>query len=106
MRRLASQLATATPPDESTPRPGSLVAEPQPVEPFLKWAGGKRQVMSRLLPHFPSLGPDSTYFEPFLGSGAVFFHMRPQRASLSDINQDLIDTFVAVRDAPKEVIKL
>jgi DNA adenine methylase len=71
-------------------------------QPFLKWAGGKRwcaRPFGALLS-----GAPGRYFEPFLGSGAVFFALRPERAHLSDVNPYLVDSFVAVRDAADEVI--
>ena len=73
-----------------------------PPRPFLKWAGGKRW----LGPIAPSLIPrdPGRYFEPFLGSGAVFFAVRPERSTLSDTNQMLIETFQQVRDDPEGVI--
>jgi DNA adenine methylase len=66
------------------------------VVPFLKWAGGKRW----LIPHAGNLFPDSfdRYIEPFLGGGAVFFHLKPQKAILTDINGELIQTYKAIRD--------
>lgn len=66
------------------------------VVPFLKWAGGKRWLPER----YPSLFPlqYDRYIEPFLGSGAVFFKLQPQRAILSDLNIDLIQTYEALRD--------
>jgi DNA adenine methylase len=68
------------------------------LEPFLKWAGGKRWLVSRyghLFPHF-----EGRYIEPFLGGGAVFFHLMPKVAFLSDKNADLITTYRALRDMP------
>lgn len=75
-----------------------------PVEPFLKWAGGKRQ----LLPQLSALLPATfgTYFEPFVGSGALFFALRPTKARLSDANDELIRTYQAVRDDPSAVISV
>ena len=67
--------------------------------PFLKWAGGKGQLLDQLTRHFPS--EFGTYFEPFVGGGAVFFHLRPQHAVLSDSNPDLIQAYEAVRDDPE-----
>lgn len=64
--------------------------------PFLKWAGGKSQLLGRLRAHVPpSYG---RYFEPFLGGGALFFALRPARGVLSDVNREIIDCYTAVRD--------
>jgi DNA adenine methylase len=71
------------------------------VKPFLNWAGGKRWFVanhSNLLPQSPQ-----RLIEPFLGSGAVFFHVQPASALLSDANAQLIETYVAVRDEPAAV---
>ena len=80
------------------------------LRPFVKWAGGK----SQLLPQFRNLYPEPKkihrYLEPFLGSGAVFFNvqalLQPSRALLSDTNAELIDTFLAVRDEVDDLIEL
>jgi DNA adenine methylase len=66
------------------------------LEPFLKWPGGKRWFVRKCQHLFPARF--NRYIEPFLGSGAVFFSLRPERALLSDINNDLIDTYRAIRD--------
>lgn len=68
------------------------------VEPFLKWAGGKRWFANRFLHLVPTRF--DRFVEPFLGSGAMFFALRPPRALLSDLNADLIACYRAVRDAP------
>lgn len=59
--------------------------------PVLKWAGGKTQLLAQYEPHFPRRY--GSYFEPFVGSAAVFFHLRPRRARLSDVNAELIDLY-------------
>jgi DNA adenine methylase len=64
--------------------------------PFLKWAGGKRWLVANYQDIFPR--KYSRYIEPFLGSGAVFFHLCPRKALLSDINRDLITTYRVIRD--------
>jgi DNA adenine methylase len=74
-------------------------------EPFLRWAGGKRWLVSYRPDLFASLKFER-YFEPFLGSGAVYFHVEPEKAFLSDINRELIDTYIAIRDAPEVVESL
>lgn len=73
-------------------------------EPFLKWAGGKRWLTQR----FPGLIPTDikNYFEPFLGSGAVYFHVRPSSGTISDLNEDLVATYKALRDDPLSVQSL
>ena len=76
------------------------VAEPT-LAPFLKWAGGKRWFADRCLHLIPT--DYNRYIEPFLGSGAMFFALRPREAILSDLNLDLIDCFRAIRDAPDKV---
>jgi DNA adenine methylase len=65
------------------------------VIPFLKWAGGKRWLVSS----YPELFPKSfnRYIEPFLGSGAVFFHIQPRKALLADSNAELIETYQAIK---------
>lgn len=69
--------------------------------PFLKWAGGKRWLVSN---YNEWLRNDmNRYIEPFLGSGAVFFHIKPTCSVLSDLNQELISTYQALRDIPSEV---
>ncbi|MEO6574229.1 MAG: DNA adenine methylase [Polyangiaceae bacterium] len=75
-----------------------------PCRPFLKWVGGKRQ----LLPHLIARTPVSfrRYFEPFVGGGALFFNLRPQNAVLADINERLIRTYRGVRDDVGSVIDL
>lgn len=74
----------------------------EPIRPFLKWAGGKRSLIPQLLPHLPKRF--GCYFEPFVGSAAVFFHLAPQRAVLSDTNERLVRTYKGLRDDPEGVI--
>lgn len=69
--------------------------ESEIVLPFLKWAGGKRWLAHSYNNMLPS--NFSRYVEPFLGGGAVFFHLAPKKALLSDINKDLIDCYSAIK---------
>ncbi len=77
------------------PRKNNYHITKDKVVPFLKWAGGKRWLITQ----YPELFPKNfnRYIEPFLGSGAVFFHLQPQKAILSDINRDLIDTYRGIK---------
>ncbi len=71
--------------------------------PFLKWAGGKRWLIDRYGKHFPD--SFDRYFEPFLGGAAVFFSLQPLTAYLSDANRDLIDTYRAIKQDWRSVVK-
>ncbi len=72
------------------------------AKPFLKWAGGKKW----LIPHIDNYLPENfnRYYEPFLGCGAMFFHLRPQDAFISDNNQKLIHTYLSLRNNHRRVI--
>jgi DNA adenine methylase len=98
-----SQLALELPTD-------SPVVEGSFVRPFLKWAGGKTQLLPQLARFYPRKGTVNRYLEPFLGSGAVYFHFKamvqPKRAVLWDNNRELIDTFQAVQSSVDQVIKI
>lgn len=72
-------------------------------KPFLKWAGGKTQLLPDIFKRFPQVF--RRYHEPFLGGGAVFFNLGPSRASLSDINADLVAAYTAIRDNVESVIE-
>ncbi|GGL45822.1 Dam family site-specific DNA-(adenine-N6)-methyltransferase [Phycicoccus endophyticus] len=69
--------------------------------PFLRWAGSKRSLLTHVIPSLPR--EYNRYYEPFLGSGSLFFLLQAQDAVLNDLNQDLISTFRAVRDGPSAV---
>lgn len=66
------------------------------IKPFLKWAGGKRWMIANHKEVFPSF--EGKYVEPFLGSGAVFFHLIPQKGILADLNKELIITYKAIQN--------
>ncbi|MGF1493344.1 MAG: DNA adenine methylase [Microcoleaceae cyanobacterium] len=70
--------------------------------PFLKWAGGKGRLIRQYTPNFPKYF--RTYYEPFLGGGAIFFHLRPQYSILTDFNPELINVYCCVRDHVDGVI--
>ena len=70
--------------------------------PFLKWAGGKRWLTGKTA--FLPTSIQGRYIEPFLGSGAVFFRLRPARALLSDVNAALIEVYQAIQADHERVI--
>ncbi|MGE0792874.1 MAG: DNA adenine methylase [Candidatus Woesearchaeota archaeon] len=76
---------------------------------FVKWAGGKGQLLSQFEPLFPT--KFERYIEPFVGGGAVFFHIvqkyKPKKIILSDINEELINTYKIVKtDVERLIVEL
>jgi DNA adenine methylase len=84
------------------PRPDIREIAPGTAKPFIKWVGGKRQLLSELEPRIPTRF--NTYHEPFVGGGALFFHLLPERAVLSDTNERLVRTYLGIRDTVEDVI--
>ena len=78
--------------------------ENTPIQPLLKWPGGKRLLATQISTYLLPIEGD--YYEPFLGGGAMFFHLRPSRASLSDSNEELINCYKVVRDNPEPLIEV
>jgi DNA adenine methylase len=72
-------------------------------KPFLRWAGGKANLVGRLLDYVPPNLDSGTYWEPFLGAGSMFFSLRPKRAVLSDLNPHLIHCYRAIKNRPSLV---
>ncbi|MBN2576390.1 MAG: DNA adenine methylase [Deltaproteobacteria bacterium] len=89
---------------------GAATEKPDYARPFIKWAGGKTQLLPQLARFYPPKGSVERYIEPFLGSGAVFFHVKamvePRHVLLWDNNRELVDTFKAVQEDVDRVIKL
>ena len=73
------------------------------VKPFLKWPGGKRWIAGNLA-QIISIRLLNRYYEPFLGGGAVFFSLLPQKGTLSDINDDLMNVYIQVREHPDVIL--
>jgi len=73
-----------------------------PIQPFLRWAGSKRQLISRLASYWP--GDSTRYIEPFAGSACFFFALQPKDAVIADINADLVRTYCTVRDHSSDVV--
>lgn len=80
----------------------------QKYQPFLKWVGGRRELLKQLLPLFPK--KNKNYHEPFLGGGAVFFelfslgYLKDKEIYLSDINSELINIYNVVKNNPIDLI--
>lgn len=74
------------------------------MKPFTKWTGGKR----KLLPILTELLPDdfNRYYEPFIGGGALLFKLLPNDAVINDFNEELINSYLQIRDNPNELIDL
>jgi DNA adenine methylase len=75
------------------------------IKPYLKWAGGKRQLLPELQKHLPENFDSLRYFEPFVGAGALFLASQPERAVINDCNAELILTYQAIREHIDELIE-
>lgn len=73
------------------------------VKPFVKWAGGKRQLMPQIEAFFPQ--EFATYYEPFVGGGAVLFHLQPEHCVVNDVNGEIINVYRAVKNDVKKLIQ-
>jgi DNA adenine methylase len=97
------KLIKSMPPTTSVSRT-AITAISDKAKPFIQWVGGKRDMIEQYKNFIPkSFG---TYYEPFLGGGAMFFYLKPEKSILSDNNTELIKTYEGVRDNPEEVIKV
>ena len=65
-------------------------------KPFVKWAGGKRQIIDKLKKCVPE--EFGTYFEPFVGGGALLFELSPRKAVINDYNEELMNVFECIKD--------
>ena len=68
-------------------------------KPFVKWAGGKRQIIDKLKKYVPE--DFNTYYEPFVGGGALLFELSPKKAVINDYNKELINVYECIKDANK-----
>lgn len=76
--------------------------ENKKLSPFLKWAGGKRQLLDKIIDRMPI--DYNNYYEPFIGGGALLFELQPGKAIINDINTSLINTYRTIADRPHEFI--
>ena len=81
-----------------------LLKSQSTLQPFTKWTGGKRQLLSVI----KSLMPDqyNNYFEPFVGGGALFFDLAPKKAYINDFNSELINCYQQIKKNPQILIEL
>lgn len=85
---LGEQHDPSSPRLDVVPRPLPPDAHCEPLKPLIKWSGGKGDEIKLFVHHFPT--NYTTYIEPFVGGGAVYFHLRPPRAILSDVHPELV----------------
>jgi DNA adenine methylase len=76
------------------------------IKPYLKWAGGKRQLLPEIKKHLPADVGSRLYYEPFVGAGAVFFDLLPEKAVINDFNTQLMITYKAVKNSIEDLIEL
>jgi DNA adenine methylase len=79
-----------------------VISKNKLVAPFLKWVGGKRQIMPEIVAQLPE--NIKTYVEPFIGGGAVLFYIQPKKAIINDFNSELINVYRIIKNNLEELI--
>jgi DNA adenine methylase len=74
------------------------------ISPFLKWVGGKRQIMPSIVSLLPENIAEYRYVEPFVGCGAVLFHLQPKTAVINDFNAELINVYEVIKNNLDELV--
>ncbi len=74
------------------------------ISPFLKWAGGKTQILDEIKKRLPK--SFNNYYEPFIGGGAVLFYLQPENAYINDINKQLVNTYKQLKKNAKKVVSI
>ena len=74
------------------------------IAPFVKWAGGKRQLLPLIRERMPE--KYNNYYEPFVGGGAVIFELLPENALINDINKALINSYRQICNEPEEFLRM
>lgn len=72
------------------------------LQPFVKWAGGKRQLLNEIKKRFPT--KFDNYFEPFVGGGALFINLLHPKTIINDFSKELVDAYICIRDNPTELM--
>jgi DNA adenine methylase len=101
IRLLASSAVEGVAPTE-TRAPRTPAQPNEAAQPIVKWAGGKRRIMADLCSRLPARFDG--YFEPFFGGGALFFHLQPELARVSDVNGELVNLYRVTRDHVEALI--
>jgi DNA adenine methylase len=73
------------------------------IAPFLKWVGGKRQIIETIQMYLPK--KFTAYYEPFIGGGALLFHLQPSKAVINDFNEELINVYRVIKTNPGELVQ-
>ena len=79
-----------------------LLPEQVSIKPFLKWAGGKTQLLTELRKYIPN--DFNKYIEPFIGGGALYFHLNHRESVIADLNYELVLTYRTIKQSVNEVI--
>lgn len=74
------------------------------ITPFLKWVGGKRQLLPEIQTVLPPDIENIPYYEPFIGGGALLFELQPKQAVINDLNDELMNVYTVVKEEPKKLI--
>ncbi len=75
------------------------------LQPFLKWAGGKRQLLPHIRKYVPNITKGKAYYEPFVGAGAVLFELQPKIAYINDVNDELINCYQVIKNDVEALIE-
>lgn len=75
---------------------GTTVPPRPSLKPIVKWSGGKKDELKKILPHIPE--NYSTYLEPFIGGGAVYFNLNPDKAVINDVHKELVDFYQSIKN--------
>lgn len=93
-------------PENISPQPAiseSLAYQTQ-AQPFLKWAGGKRQLLPVIKTYLPAQYQE--YYEPFVGAGAVFLALQPHKSTINDTNSELVNCYQVIKERPQALLDL
>ena len=71
------------------------------LNPIVKWSGGKKDELKQIIPHIPE---HDTYLEPFIGGGAVYFHLNPEKAVINDVHKELVDFYKSIKNGNSDDI--